>query len=59
MLVTKLVLTAILLIGVINPAFSIRISEVWKLGRKPPTEKVYKFTRIYSIVAIALVWILL
>lgn len=59
MLVTKLVLTAILLIGVINPAFSIRISEVWKLGRKPPTEKVYKVTRIYSIIAIALVWILL
>ena len=59
MLVVKLILTAILLIGVINPAFSIRISEVWKLGRKPPTEKLYKFTRIYSIIAIVLVWILM
>ncbi len=59
MLIVKLILTAVLLLGVINPALSIRLTEVWKLNRKPPSEKVYKFTRIYSIIAILIVWIFL
>ncbi|MDH8679835.1 histidine kinase [Fusibacter bizertensis] len=57
MLIVKLILTAILLLGVINPALSIRLSEAWKLNRKPPSEKVYRVTRIYSIIAIIIVWI--
>lgn len=59
MLIVKIVLTAILLLGIINPALSIKLTEAWKFNRKPPSERVYKITRIYSAVAIMIVWIFL
>jgi uncharacterized BrkB/YihY/UPF0761 family membrane protein len=59
MLIVKIVLTAILLLGVVNPALSIKLTESWKFNRKPPTARVYKITRIYSAIAILIVWVLL
>ncbi|MBM7562800.1 histidine kinase [Fusibacter tunisiensis] len=52
----KIILTAILLIGVINPSLSIRLFEFWKLGRGEVTEKTLKATRIMSVLAIVIVW---
>jgi uncharacterized BrkB/YihY/UPF0761 family membrane protein len=59
MLIVKIVLTAILLLGVVNPALSIKLTESWKFNRKPPSERVYKITRLYSAIAIVIVWVLL
>lgn len=59
MFIVKIVLTAILLLGVVNPALSIKLTESWKFNRKPPSERVYKITRLYSAIAIVIVWVLL
>ena len=59
MLIVKIVLTAILLLGIVNPALSIKLTESWKFNRKPPSERVYKITRLYSAIAIVIVWVLL
>lgn len=59
MLIVKIVLTAILLLGVVNPALSIKLTESWKFNRKPPSERVYRITRLYSAIAIVIVWVLL
>ncbi len=59
MLIVKIVLTAILLLGVVNPALSIKLTESWKFNRKPPSERVFKITRLYSALAIVIVWVLL
>lgn len=55
----KIVLTVFLIFGIINPVLFIRITEGWKLGRKPPSAAVYRWTRILSFIAIVLVWIML
>ena len=59
MLIVKVVLTAVLLLGIVNPALSIKLTESWKFNRKPPTDRVFKITRLYSAVAIVIVWVLL
>jgi len=58
-MLAKIVLTLILVIGVIKPELSIRMFEFWKLGRGPISDKTLKITRIFSVVAIGLVWIFL
>jgi len=58
-MLAKILFTLILLIGVINPMLSIKIFEFWKLGRKPITDTALKATRIFSIVAIIIVWVFL
>lgn len=56
-MLAKIVFTIILLIGVIKPERSIKLFEFWKLNRGPVSEKTLKVTRIFSIIAIGLVWI--
>ncbi|OJV61745.1 MAG: hypothetical protein BGO41_15800 [Clostridiales bacterium 38-18] len=58
-MLAKIIFTLILLIGAINPMLSIRIFEFWKLGRKPITASALKATRVFSIIAIVIVWVFL
>ena len=55
----KIVFTLILLIGVFKPALSIKLFEFWKFNRSPVSEKTLLITRIFSAIAIILVWVLL
>jgi hypothetical protein len=58
-MLAKIVISLILLIGVINPRLSIKLFEFWKLGRKSVTDNALKATRIFSVIAIILVWMLM
>jgi len=57
--IAKIILTLILLLGVFKPELSIKLFEFWKLGRKEVTQATLKATRITSVIAIIIVWILL
>lgn len=58
-MIAKIILTIILLIGVIKPNLSIRLFEFWKLGRKEVSQTTLTTTRIMSVIAIIIVWIML
>lgn len=45
-MISKIILTIILLIGVIKPKLSIRLFEFWKLGRKEVSQTTLTVTRI-------------
>lgn len=55
----KLIMTALMLLGLIKPQWLMKITEFWKLGRKTPTDKDFKLMRIMCAVAIVLIWLLL
>ena len=59
MIIVKIIFTLILLIGIINPALSIKIFEFWKYNRGKVSDKSYKATRIFSAIAIVIVWLLM
>ena len=58
-MLAKIVISLILLIGVINPKLSIKLFEFWKLGRKSVTDNALLATRIFSVIAIVLIWVLI
>lgn len=55
----KLIMTALMLLGLIKPQWLIKITEFWKLGRKAPTDKEFKLMRIMCAVAIVFIWFVL
>jgi len=55
----KIFMTVVLAFGIITPSLFIKVTEFWKFNRTPPTEKVLLATRILSVIAILLIWIML
>lgn len=54
----KIIISIFLLIGIINPQLAWKMSEGWKYKNVEPSRAYLVMGRIFSIIALLIVWVL-
>lgn len=58
MIFIKIIVSIFLIIGIINPELSWKLSEGWKFKDAEPSDAYLIMTRIISVIVLIIVWLL-